>query len=237
MSINFILQQLSAREVKCALGGFGGEGEKEPSDKKLVRIVGNGENLKFWLWGCPGPELHLAALGRVSVCPLRQSVCVSPPALGALGQQRVPQHRVTGATGRELALSGGGRAGAADGMQPPKPRLFAGALVPAGLASGGRAVGGPSQVQEGGERVILCLFPFEDVFLQHLCPKTLSWRTAIQRCFGGICFERLQAALRLPSSGSGKRPEKPFHSTQMLSRLQVTGGPCSASGQGVKAPL
>lgn len=218
MSINFILQQLSAREVKCALGGFGGEGEKEPSDKKLVRIVGNGENLKFWLWGCPGPELHLAALGRVSVCPLRQSVCVSPPALGALGQQRVPQHRVTGATGKE-------------------PRLFAGALVPAGLASGGRAVGGPSQVQEGGERVILCLFPFEDVFLQHLCPKTLSWRTAIQRCFGGICFEPLQAALRLPSSGSGKRPEKPFHSTQMFSRLQVTGGPCSASGQGVKAPL
>lgn len=63
------------------------------------------------------------------------------------------------------------------------------------------------------------------------------WRTAIQRYFGGICFEPLQAALRLPSSGSGKRPEKPFHSTQMFSRLQVTGGPCSASGQGVKAPL
>lgn len=47
-----------------------------------------------------------------------------------------------------------------------------------------RAVGGLSDVQEGGKKGrFLPILSFEDVCLQHLHPETLPWKIAIQHCW------------------------------------------------------
>lgn len=124
---------------------------------------------------------------------------------------------------------------AAGGMWSPKPRLFVGALVPAGLASGCRmgdcmlSFGETVICASGGKKGhFLPFFSFEDVSLQHLHPETLPWETAIQH-YWVLWGQLFSVALATEESliNSRKRPEKPSHSGQMFSRLQMTGGPCS----------
>lgn len=80
--------------------------------------------------------------------------------------------------------------------QPPKPGLFTGALVPAGLASGCRAVGRPLSVQDGGKiKSFLGRFLFESHLLSVPVPQNTALENGRAMLPGALGASVLRAGL------------------------------------------
>lgn len=200
----------------------------------MVRRVGNGGSLCFLLGNHLGAELCLAAGSRLAAGVKGECLCPTC--------QPGPWHRLSSAE-LEAASVSQQQSWSCIWMWPLSPtylqqQWFLWGWHQAAELGGvsHRELWGDRSARGGKKGHLVPTCSSEGISLFSTCasnPCAGEGPCNTAGGFGGHLCEEL--GWRNPSSGSRKRPEQPFHLAWAFSGLQLTEGPCRASGQGVKA--